>query len=166
MRIVNPRPAVTATRSTSDGRPVTRSARVPWWRARSRWRLCSRCIATSWIVAAAPLRAQAPPQPGSVEPFKVGTFEIDGEARVGIVLRDAWVVDARAANRALEGNPTYPPFPMPADMLGVVERYDYGVKRRLYEIVNHLAAAGALDADERPAYVRAVGEEKKKKILM
>ena len=128
--------------------------------------------ATCWTAASAPVLAQAPTATARVaerddargdlhrvaEPFKVGTFEIDGEARVGIVLRDAWVVDAQAANRALEGSPTYPPFPMPADMLGVVERYDYGVKRRLYEIVNHLAAAGALDSDERPAYVHAVGE--------
>lgn len=127
--------------------------------------------ATCWTTASAPALAQAPTTTGAAvrddaraglhdvaEPFKVGTFEIDGEARVGVVLRDAWVVDARAANRALEGNPTYPLFPMPADMLGVIERYDYGVKRRLYEIVNHLAAAGALDADERPAYVHAVGD--------
>lgn len=127
--------------------------------------------ATCWTTASAPALAQAPTTTGAAvrddaraglhdvaEPFKVGTFEIDGEARVGVVLRDAWVVDARAANRALEGNPTYPLFPIPADMLGVVERYDYGVKRRLYEIVNHLAAAGALDADERPAYVHAVGD--------
>jgi len=127
--------------------------------------------ATCWTTASAPALAQAPTTTGAAmrddaraglhdiaEPFKVGTFEIDGEARVGVVLRDAWVVDARAANRALEGNPTYPLFPMPADMLGVIERYDYGVKRRLYEIVNHVAAAGALDADERPAYVHAVGD--------
>lgn len=127
--------------------------------------------ATCWTTASAPALAQAPTTTGAAvrddaraglhdvaEPFKVGTFEIDGDARVGVVLRDAWVVDARAANRTLEGNPTYPPFPMPADMLGVIERYDYGVKRRLYEIVNHLAAAGALDADERPAYVHAVGD--------
>lgn len=127
--------------------------------------------ATCWTTASAPALAQAPTTTGAAvrddaraglhdiaEPFKVGTFEIDGEARVGVVLRDAWVVDARAANRAMEGNPTYPLFPMPADMLGVIERYDYGVKRRLYEIVNHVAAAGALDADERPAYVHAVGD--------
>jgi hypothetical protein len=32
----------------------------------------------------------------SVEPFKVGTFEINGAPTVGLVLRDALIVDIRA----------------------------------------------------------------------
>ena len=39
------------------------------------------------------------------EPFKVGTFEIDGAPTVGIVLRDALVIDLAAANTALEIDP-------------------------------------------------------------
>ena len=41
----------------------------------------------------------------AAEAFKVGTFEIDGEARVGIVLRDSLVVDLNPANSALEKDP-------------------------------------------------------------
>ncbi len=91
------------------------------------------------------------------EPFKVGTFEIDGSPAVGIVLRDSLVVEFEAANLALERDPAYPQIPLPADMLELISRYEYGLKRRLYEIVNHLVGSGALDED-RPAYVHNVGE--------
>ena len=89
------------------------------------------------------------------EPFKVGTFEIGGAPRVGLVLRDALVVEIGEANRTLEWDPAYPRIPMPADMLDLIGRYEYGVKRRLYEIVNHFAAAEA-DGNPRPAFVHAV----------
>ena len=36
------------------------------------------------------------------EPFKVGTFEIDGAPTVGIVLQDRLIVEFDAANLALE----------------------------------------------------------------
>ena len=57
--------------------------------------------------------AQGDPSVSSAEPFKLGTFEIAGEPRIGIVLRDALVVELAAANRALERDPAYPPVPMP-----------------------------------------------------
>ena len=88
----------------------------------------------------------------STEPFKLGTFEIQGVPRVGIVLRDSLVVDFETANHALERNPTYPRIPPPANMLELIERYGYGVKRRLYEIVNSLVANNML-AKNRPDYV-------------
>jgi 2-keto-4-pentenoate hydratase/2-oxohepta-3-ene-1,7-dioic acid hydratase in catechol pathway len=91
------------------------------------------------------------------EPFKVGTFEIDGEPRVGIVLRDQFVVDLAAANRALERNPTYPSIPLPADMLELIGRYEYGLKNRLYELVDHLVLNKMLTGT-RPAYVHRVDE--------
>ncbi|MDX1405557.1 MAG: hypothetical protein R3192_13505, partial [Woeseiaceae bacterium] len=78
------------------------------------------------------------------EPFKVGTFEIDGMPTLGIVLRDSLVVEFDEANRALERNDAYPEIPLPADMLELISRYDYGLKRRLYEIVNHLVASDSL----------------------
>jgi 2-keto-4-pentenoate hydratase/2-oxohepta-3-ene-1,7-dioic acid hydratase in catechol pathway len=93
----------------------------------------------------------------SVEPFKVGTFEIDGEARVGIVLRDSLVVELDAANKALERNPAYPAIPLPADMLELIGRYEYGLKFRLYEIVNDLVDNDML-GDRRPAYVHEVDD--------
>ena len=88
----------------------------------------------------------------SAEPFKVGTFEIEEEARVGIVLRDSLIVDLNRANTALEKNATYPKLPPPADMLELIERYDYGLKRRLYEIVNDLVENNLLGKN-RPDYI-------------
>jgi len=88
----------------------------------------------------------------SVEPFKVGTFEIEGVPRVSVVLRDSLVVDIEAANLALERNAVYPRVPAPADMLELIERYEYGLKRRLYEIVNHLVDNNML-SETRPGYV-------------
>src|SRR5690606_24651225 len=77
-----------------------------------------------------------PPQPA--EPFKVGTFEIRGAPRVGLVLRDSLVIELDPANAALERSPLYPRLPMPADMRGLIAQYEYGLKFRLYEIVNNL----------------------------
>jgi len=91
------------------------------------------------------------------EPFKVGTFEINGAPTVGIVLRDRLIVELDAANRALERDSSYPQIPLPADMLELISRYDYGLRRRLYEIVNHLAA-NENRGDNRPEYVHDVGD--------
>jgi len=91
------------------------------------------------------------------EPFKVGTFEIAGEPTVALVLRDSLIVDLDAANAALERG-AVPAVPMPADMLALIERYEYGLKRRLYEIVNELNANNAVDGDDRPDYVYTLDE--------
>jgi len=99
------------------------------------------------------LPAQSGPAMKSAEPFKLGTFEIEGAPVVGIVLRDSLVVDMNRANAALEKSPAYPKIPMPADMLDLIARYDYGVKARLYEIVNDLVAHNRLAANARPAYI-------------
>ena len=97
-------------------------------------------------------------QPPIAEPFKVGTFAAaDGEPFVGLVLRDALVVEVNAANAVLQRDPAYPAIPMPADTLGLIERYPYGMQTRLYEIVNHLASSGTLDnAESRPAWIHEV----------
>jgi 2-keto-4-pentenoate hydratase/2-oxohepta-3-ene-1,7-dioic acid hydratase in catechol pathway len=102
------------------------------------------------------LSAQAPPAPKIAEPFKLGTFEIRGTAQVGIVLRDLLIVELEAANRALERNPVYPKLPMPADMLDLISRYEYGLQLRLYEIVNDLVSAERLSGAARPDYVHEV----------
>ena len=60
----------------------------------------------------------------SVEPFKVGTFEIDGTQTVGVVLRDALIIDLAAANTALEADPAYEHVAAPADMIGLIEQYE------------------------------------------
>jgi 2-keto-4-pentenoate hydratase/2-oxohepta-3-ene-1,7-dioic acid hydratase in catechol pathway len=108
------------------------------------------------LAPAVELRAQSAPVATSIQPFKLGTFEINGERRVGIVLQDKLIVELDAANRALERNRAYANLPMPADMLELISRYEYGVKYRLYEIVNDLVANNRLAADRRPAYVHDV----------
>ncbi len=73
----------------------------------------------------------------SVEPFKVGTFAINDVPTVGLVVRnDQYVVDLAAANRALELLPQYADIEMPDNMIGLIEQYEYGLKYRIYEIVN------------------------------
>jgi 2-keto-4-pentenoate hydratase/2-oxohepta-3-ene-1,7-dioic acid hydratase in catechol pathway len=94
----------------------------------------------------------------AAEPFKLGTFEIDGTATVGIVLRDNLIVELDAANAALERDPAHPKLPMPADMLELIGRYEYGMKPRLYEIVNDLVANNRLTGARRPGYVHALAD--------
>jgi 2-keto-4-pentenoate hydratase/2-oxohepta-3-ene-1,7-dioic acid hydratase in catechol pathway len=113
-------------------------------------------------VFAVPQTAVGQNGPGatSAEPFKVGTFEIRGAPVVALVLRDSLIIDVRAANTALERNPMYPHVPMPADMLELIGRYEYGVKARLYEIVNDLVRSNRLTAKPRPDYVHDLASVK------
>jgi 2-keto-4-pentenoate hydratase/2-oxohepta-3-ene-1,7-dioic acid hydratase in catechol pathway len=103
------------------------------------------------LLTAAVLHAQE-----VAEPFKVGTFEINGQPTVGIVLWDDRILELDAANAALERSAQYPSVPMPADMIELIERYEYGLKRRIYEIVNRHVAMREQGV-ERPAYVHEVG---------
>ena len=116
-------------------------------------------VVTVLLALASPVlcSAQVGPEVSSAEPFKVGTFEIHGVPHVGIVLRDSLVVDIAVANVALERNSVYPKIPSPANMLELIERYEYGMKRRLYEIVNNLVAGNMLD-ENRPGYVYDLAE--------
>ena len=108
------------------------------------------------LCGAVPAAAQGDPSITSAEPFKLGTFDIGGDQRLGIVLRDSLVVDLDAANRALQRDPAYPPIPMPASMVDLIGRYEYGMKTRLYEIVNHLVRGNRLAGAQRPAWVHDV----------
>ena len=83
----------------------------------------------------------------SVEPFKVGTFGIDGTQPVGVVLRDALIIDLAAANSALEADPTYPHIEAPTDMIELIEHYEDGLKSRIYEIVNNVVGNDLLEAN-------------------
>jgi 2-keto-4-pentenoate hydratase/2-oxohepta-3-ene-1,7-dioic acid hydratase in catechol pathway len=105
--------------------------------------------------AALALSVPATAQTSVAEPFKVGTFEIDGRAQIGIVLRDHLIVELGASNAALERTGAFPAVPQPADMIELIERYEYGLKRRLYEIVNHLVANDLIDGS-RADYVHEV----------
>jgi len=89
-------------------------------------------------------------------PFKVGTFAIDGIPTVGLVVQnDELIVDLAAANRALELMPRYAALTVPGDMIGLISQYEYGLKYRVYEIVNHLVAEDLLNGD-LPNYVHPV----------
>lgn len=104
------------------------------------------------IVAASLLAATSFAQsPKAAEPFKVGTFEIRKTPTVGLVLRDSLVVDIAAANTAVPGSKVA----APRDMIDLIERYDSGVRSRLVEIVNYLAANNRL-VTSRPDYVHDV----------
>ncbi len=82
----------------------------------------------------------------SIEPFKVGTFAINDVPTVGLVLRDdSLIVELEAANRAMELHWSYSKMDMPEDMLGLIENYEYGLKYRIYEIVNWMAAEGLFE---------------------
>lgn len=94
----------------------------------------------------------------SVMPFKVGTFAIDGIPTVGLVVQnDELIVELAAANRALELIPRYATVAIPDDMIGLISAYEYGLKYRVYEIVNHLVAEDMLNGN-LPNYVHPVGD--------
>jgi len=93
----------------------------------------------------------------SVEPFKVGTFAINNVPTVGLVVRDdQLIVELAAANRALELLPEYSHIAMPDDMMGLIEQYEYGLKYRIYELVNWLVAEDLLASGSLPAYIHTV----------
>ncbi len=93
----------------------------------------------------------------SVEPFKVGTFAINDIPTVGLVVRDdQLVIDLAAANRAMELIPQYSKLSMPENMLGLIEQYEYGLKYRIYEVVNWLVEDNQLSRSNQPSYVHAV----------
>ena len=70
--------------------------------------------------------AQAP------TPYKLGTFQRQGTTFVGVVIRDAQVINLQVANAAVTtGNR----ITAPADMKDLIARYDNGVRQRIAEIV-------------------------------
>ncbi len=110
-------------------------------------------VALAWAV---PASAQTDITP--VEPFKVGTFDIHDVPHVGLVLRDSLVIDIEAANMALASNPDYATVPMPEDMLELIGRYEYGLRYRLYEIVNDAVNNNRLTGSGRASFVYDVAE--------
>lgn len=95
---------------------------------------CAALFAAGAIVA-----AQAP------APFKLGTFQLQGRTFIGIVIRDTQVIDFAAADSAIGRGRVA----APADMKQLIERYDAGVRDRVYAVVKAVSAAQGA----RPAYV-------------
>ena len=88
----------------------------------------------------------------SEEPFKLGTFEHDGEEIIGVVLRDQFVIDLARANASYERRrPLWVKLPMPANMSELIGRYEYGMRERVHAIVD--AVLPTLDRSNRPAFV-------------
>lgn len=93
----------------------------------------------------------------SVVPFKVGTFAINDVPTVGLVLQDdQLIIDLAGANRAMELRPQYSPITMPKNMLGLIEQYEYGLKFRIYEVVNWLVEENLLTGSDLPSYIHPV----------
>lgn len=123
---------------------------------RALWKLMlAGAVFVAW--AAPPLEAQAGAGPVA-EPFKLGTFTTTGQPFVGIVLRDSLVIDAGAANAELLRNPHVPAVQLPADMKGIISAYEYGVQRRLYDIVNWAVRDNRLSGERRAAWVHDVSK--------
>ena len=109
-------------------------------------------------VLAAVVLAGLPSQAGaqatkSVEPFNLATVDIGGREAVALVLREQHVVELDGANRNLEMTGNYPAVTVPDNMVDLIGQYEYGLKNRIYEIVNHVIAKEQLTGTRRPAYV-------------
>jgi 2-keto-4-pentenoate hydratase/2-oxohepta-3-ene-1,7-dioic acid hydratase in catechol pathway len=80
---------------------------------------------------------------GAAVPYKLGTFDRNGQAFIGLVLRDVQVVDIAQANTAFEnGNSSAQKLALPADMKELITKYDAGWKERLAAIARSVPAEG------------------------
>jgi 2-keto-4-pentenoate hydratase/2-oxohepta-3-ene-1,7-dioic acid hydratase in catechol pathway len=82
----------------------------------------------------------------SVPAFKLGTFERQGSSFIGIVVRDAIVIELSAANTAITSPPAR--VAAPSDMKDLIARYGAGLRDRIVQIVTTVNGAGT-----RPSYV-------------
>jgi len=102
------------------------------------------------LVAAALAGCTTSPAPTpSDTPFKLGTFERDGTAFVGVVLTDSVVIDLAAGNAAVGTSGAG--VAAPTDMKDLIERYEPELRARIRELVGAVEAASA-----RPAYVHSL----------
>jgi 2-keto-4-pentenoate hydratase/2-oxohepta-3-ene-1,7-dioic acid hydratase in catechol pathway len=113
--------------------------------------------AAFWLVMILALVVAASPLVAAVEPFKLGTFERDGEEIIGIVLRERFVVDLGSANAALERRrPLWVHLPAPGSMSELIGRYDHGMRERTHAIVD--AVIMSIDRGEQLPYVHELDE--------
>ena len=89
----------------------------------------------------------------SVEPFNLATVDIAGREAVALVLREQFVVELDGANRNLQMTGNYPAVAIPDNMVDLIGQYEYGLKNRIYEVVNHVVGKEQLTGARRPAYV-------------
>ena len=86
-----------------------------------------------------------------VTPFKLGSFENNGRAFVGIVLDNNVVIDIPSANYQLprQGEIVAPPM----DMKDLINRYDNGLRDRIIQIID---GVNAMPGNDRPGFVHNV----------
>ena len=93
---------------------------------------------------------------GTAVPYKLGSFERNGQPYVGIVLNDTQVIDLVQANAAYESrNASAPKLTMPGDMTQLIARFENELKLRLAAIAAEVASAATA-----PAYVTPVSNLK------
>ncbi len=107
-------------------------------------RLVKAAVATALFAAGTHAFAQ------SVTPFKLGTFDQNGTGKsfVGVVLKDAIVIDLAQASAALKSPVSK--VVAPTDMKDLIARYDAGVRARIGEVI---ANTKSLEGAGRPAFV-------------
>lgn len=89
---------------------------------------------------------------GAAVPFKLGSFERNGQMFVGLVLADTRVADLAQTNAAFEAaNQSAPKLAAPADMVELIRGYDAGWKDRLAALARNVSTAAT-----SPSYVYAV----------
>lgn len=121
--------------------------------------VCRLALTGAVLAIASEARPQAQAGGAAVaEPFKLGTFHIAGKPTVGIVLRESLIIDAQAANAELMQNPNAAAVVLPGEMKGIISGYEYGVQRRLYELVNWAVRANLLTGANRASWVHDVGK--------
>ena len=84
---------------------------------------------------------------GPAVPYKLGTFEREGKAFMGLVLRDTQVIDIAQANAAFEnGNGSAGKLVPPADMKELISSTTLRWKDRLAAIARAIPAEGGAPA--------------------
>ncbi len=101
------------------------------------------------IATAAGCTAGGPAPTPSDQPFKLGTFEVDGAPFVGVVLLDSVVIDVATAHEAVGASAES--VEAPADMKDLIARYDQGLGLRIREIVGFVESAPT-----RPEWVHSL----------
>lgn len=106
-----------------------------------RLRLASLIIAVVMVAFGMHAVARQPSAPSNrpETPFKLATFEVQGQVRVGMT-SGARLVDIAAANAYVSKQASLAAVPIPNDLRLVIEQYDR-VAPRLYQIANYLKTA-------------------------
>src|SRR6188472_2559403 len=119
----------------------------------TRTRIFNVSLAALAFAAAAACSADTDAQSGGPPvPFKLGTFERNGQAFVGLVLKDSQIADIGPANAAFESaNASAPKMAAPGDMKLLIAAYETGWKDRLGAIARDVSTAKTA-----PPYVYAL----------